>query len=494
MKTYLIVYFGSAILAIILTPMVIRLARRFNIVDVPNIRKVHPQPVPRIGGVSIFLSVVFLIIPVLFLPNVIGESFRSVQLKMIVLLSGAGFMFLTGLVDDIKKLSAGVKLFAQLIAAVMICSVGIRIHSVALGQSLVVNFGWFSWPVTIFWIVGITNAVNLIDGLDGLAAGICAAACGVIAILTLLFGPPVMTVLMLCLLGSLSGFLFFNFNPAKIFMGDSGSLFLGFTIASASILCAAKTETVVGLALPVLALGIPIFDTLVSMLRRFLERRSIFAPDRGHFHHRLLALGLRHRHAVIVAYSVTLAAAGLGMFMIFTRNTQTIILFVCILFLLILAFRVVGSVRLNETIAGLKRNRIISNQKKQEMKNFEEVELYFRQAKTFDEWWHAICFAADKMDFIRSSLPLINRDGTKRVLAWGKKGVDIEKQDIVEVTLPVPDRRAGSLLKLGVDVRTNGSVESVGRRIALFGRLIEEYRIGAAEESSCLGWTNYLSE
>jgi len=477
MKTYLYVYVGSTILAVISTPIVVRLGRKLNIVDAPDVRKIHSEPVPRIGGVAIFISMMVPIILLLFLRNVIGYGFEFAQPKVLALLVAAGFIFLVGLADDIRGLRVRIKLLAQFIAALGICYVGIRIDSIRITESLVINLGWLSWPVTIFWIVGISNAINFIDGLDGLAAGICAVTCGVIVVLTLYFGPPVMTIMMLSLLGALSGFLFFNFNPAKIFMGDSGSLFLGFTIASSSVLCAAKAETLVGLALPVLALGIPIFDTLLSMLRRFLERRSVFSPDRSHFHHRLLALGLHQRHAVITAYILTLLTAGFGMFMLFTRNAQTIILFVCIVLLLVMAFRIVGAVQLWGTIGSLKRKYVTSHQTKKEIENFEKVELYFRQAEVFDQWWEAVCFAADKMDFVGGTLPLTNRDGTQRMLAWGKNGEDIVTSDIVNVSLPIRDRRAGPPLVMKVRIHANGSLESAGRRAALFGRLLEEYSV-----------------
>jgi len=477
MKTYLCVYFGSTVLALITTPIVICVARRLNIIDNPDMRKVHSKPVPRIGGVAIFVSMMGLIIPVLFLRNAIGDSFRLIQSKIVALFLAAGFVFLVGLVDDVKGLRVRAKFLAQLLAALIVCYAGIRIDFITLTESLVVNFGWLSWPITIFWIVGISNAINFIDGLDGLAAGICTATCGVIAILGLYFGSPVMTIMMLSLMGALSGFLFFNFNPAKIFMGDCGSLFLGFIIASSSVLCAAKAETLVGLALPALTLGIPIFDTLLSMLRRFLERRSVFAPDRSHFHHRLLAAGFRQRHAVIVAYALTLLAAGLGMFMMVTRNGQTIIIFVCILFLLALTFRVVGSVQLGEVIASLKRKHSISNEKKQEIEDFEKIELHFRHAKIFDEWWRAVCFAADEMDFASGFLPLENRDGTKRNLVWEKGNADMAADELVKMTLPVHDRRAGPALNLEVQVHANGSLESAGRRLTLFSRLVEEYSV-----------------
>jgi len=477
MKTYLSVYFGSALLAIIITPIVIRVARQLNIIDTPNIRKVHSKPVPRIGGVAIFVSMMGLVIPVLFLPNVVGDSFRLIDSKIVVVLCAAGFVFFVGLVDDVRDLRVRTKLWAQLAASIIVCSAGIRIESITITDWLILDFGWFSWPFTLFWIVGITNAINLSDGLDGLATGISAVACGVIAVLAVYNGDVVMAVLMLALLGSLTGFLFFNFNPAKIFMGDSGSLFLGFTIASSSVLCATKTETVVGLALPILALGIPIFDTLFSMLRRFIEHRSLFTPDRSHFHHRLLALGLRQRQVVIIAYVMTLLAASLGMFMLFTRDIQTVIVFVCILLLIVLVFNVVGSVQFRETIAGLRQKHTISNQKKQEIENFETIELHFRQAKIFDHWWQAVCFATDKMDCVTSLLPLTQRDGTKRTLVWKKSDKDFGEDEIVKMIVPLRDRRVNSALNLEVQIHANGSLESAIRRLTLFGRLLEQYSV-----------------
>lgn len=479
MKTYFAVYFGAAVLAIISTPVVIYLARRLNIVDAPGIRKVHSKPVPRIGGAVLFVSTIGLVVPVMLLPNLIGESFRLIQPKIAALLGAAGSMFLVGLVDDIKGLRVRTRFLCQLAAALVVCSAGIRIESIPLTASLSLDLGWFSWLFTLLWIMGVTNAINLSDGLDGLAAGISAIACGVIAILAINSNDTVMAIVMLAMLGSLTGFLPFNFEPAKIFMGDSGSLFLGFTIASASVLSATKTETIVGLALPILALGIPIFDTLFSMLRRFIERRSLFAPDRSHFHHRLLALGLRQRHVVITAYAVTLLAAGLGMFMLVTRNGQTVVVFVCALFLLALVFRVVGSVRLRETIAGLKRKYAITSQKRQELETFENIELHFRQAREFDQWWQAVCFAAGEMNFVSSSLALTNRDGTKRMLTWEKTNGHIPADEILRMIVPVRDRRANSSLKIQVRVHANGSLESAGRRVALFTRLMDEHGVTA---------------
>lgn len=466
------------LLSVMITPVIIRLGRRFNVVDLPSIRKVHCRPIPRIGGVAVFVPMMCMTISVLFLRNLADGSFSETKPKITALLLAATFIFFVGLTDDIKGIRARTKLLCQVAAAIIVYVFGIRITYITVSNWLTLNLGWFSLPLTILWIVGITNAVNLIDGMDGLAAGISAVACSMMVVLSIHFCQPVMAVIMLSLLGALCGFLLFNFNPAKTFMGDCGSLFIGFTLASASVMCTAKSNAFVSLTLPILVLGIPIFDTLFSILRRFLSRRSIFSPDLDHFHHRLLALGLGQRQVVIIAYAVTLLAGGLGMFMIITRDSGTIMIFVCVLLLLVIVFRVIGAVRLHETIERLRERCAIISRIKQETENFEKVELYFQQAKTFEQWWQSVCFAADKMDLVKGSLPLTNRDGTKRTLSWEKAVEDKkEERELVRITVPIRDRRAGLPLRLELDVRLNGSIESVGRRIAFFGRLVEEYAI-----------------
>ena len=201
------------------------------------------------------------------------------------------------------------------------------------------------------------------------------------------------------------------------------------------------------------------------------------SPDRSHLHHILLDMGLRHRHVVISMYALTALAAGLGMFMMLTCDVGAVIIFFCVLVLLVLVFRVVGAVTLRETIAAWRRKHAISHQTKQEIENFEKVQLHFHQAKSFGEWWQSVCFAADEMGFVSGSLPLTNRDGTKRMLAWVKNSKNIGADNIIEITLPVRDRRAGPPLNLEVRVQANGSLESAGRRVTLFSRLLEEYSV-----------------
>lgn len=478
MSIYLPVYIGSLVLALVMTPVVTRLSHRFGIVHAPGVRHIHTQPMSHVGGVAIFLAMMSMTVAVLYFPNIRGAD-RPAGLN--ILLTAACFVFLTGLVDDIKSkgLRARVKFVAQIAAALMLCAAGIRIESVVITDSLTLNFGWLSWPLTLLWIVGITNAVNLIDGLDGLAAGISAVACGVIAVFAASQGQAAVVVLMLALLGSICGFLFFNFNPASIFMGDCGSMFLGFTIASASVLCSTQSASLASLALPALALGIPILDTLFSMLRRFLERRSIFSADRSHFHHRLIDAGFTQRRAVLAIYGLTLLAAGIGMFMMVVPKAYALILSFVALLPLLAAFRAAGSIRLKDVKAALQKRYGLFHQEHEDRKSFEDAALYFRRATTFDQWWLAASTAADKMDFLTMELPLINRDGTVRALTWQHNGGNSHfgREGLIQVHLPVRDRRGGSSLSLRIEVHKNGSLEAAGRRVALFTRLIEEHDI-----------------
>jgi len=355
MKTYIITYFGSLVLSLLLTPAVIAMAVRYGLYDRTGPRKMHSGRVARIGGIAIFAAMICVMAMVYLLPGNISEKFHQLGIKILAILIGAGLVFVIGLIDDIKSVKSWVKFLVQIAAAVFVCSFGIRIKVINVPELFNIDFGIFSWPFTILWIVGVTNAVNFIDGLDGLAAGISAIACGTIAALSIYFGQPVLCVMMLALAGALSGFLFFNFNPAKIFMGDCGSLFLGFTIASATVMCTAKSQAMVGFALPLLALGIPIFDTLFIMLDRFGREKSVFQPDTEHFHHRLLRFGLKQRHVVILSYAVTLLATGAGVFLMAARNVRSLVVFISILVLIVLIFHIVGAVSVRQLMRAVRR-------------------------------------------------------------------------------------------------------------------------------------------
>jgi len=475
MTTAITVYIGSAFVALIVTPLVIWFAPRIGAVDRPGVRTIHERPVPRIGGVAIFVAAMSLIVAVLHIDNVIGEAFRAMWLRMTTLLCTSSFIFLVGLVDDLRGLPARIKFAAEVLAAVGLCAAGIRIESIGLTSDLSPHLGQAGCVLTVLWVVGVTNAVNLSDGLDGLAAGISAIACGVIAVLALYGGSTIMAILALALVGSLSGFLVFNFNPAKIFMGDCGSLFLGYTIAASSVMCMTKSSALVGLALPALALGIPIFDTLFSMLRRFLERRSLFAPDRSHFHHRLLDMGLRQRHAVLAIYLLTVLFTGMGLFMMVCRDGSALVVFGCILLMLVLVFRVVGAVRLRETLAGLKEKYALNQCCKHERAAFEYLELRFDQVHNQGQWWEAICEAAQRMDFAWVSLKTMHPDGQVEEEIWRSSETKPGMSRLVMVTIPLASTNGDPPREFQIAIWANGSLEAANRRATLFGRLIDEY-------------------
>jgi len=496
MKTYLCVYFGAAYLAVFITPFVIRLAWRVGAVDKPSIRSVHTLPIPRIGGVAIYLSSMCLILPLLFLNNPIGDRFRTTELQVITLFSAATAIFAIGLVDDLKGLPARFKFMVEVLGAGALCLAGVKIGQLDITDGFVLRLGWMAYPTTILWIVGITNAVNMSDGLDGLAAGVAAIACGVIAVLSIhgstihtglaQSNDAMMAVFALALLGSLSGFLFFNFNPAKVFMGDCGSLFIGFVIASASVMCVSKSTALVALALPALALGIPIFDTLFSMLRRFLERRSLFAPDRSHFHHRLLDLGLSQRRAVVLIYAATLVSACLGLLTLVSSNMASLAILGGVFLLLMLLFRVVGVVRLRETFTRLQDKYKCACQGRDEKRTFENLELEFRRLRDTDQQWEAIQKAASQMDFAWI-LKARYRDGRIEEELWRSPDSKPDLSRIVTLTFPFGNGDPAVARQIEIAVCVNGSFEDASHRAALFGRLLDEYEQRLTVCPGCLG-------
>lgn len=474
MKTYLSIYCGSAFLALLVTPVVIWVSRRINALDYPGVRAIHTRPIPRIGGVSIFFSATWLVISSLFLNNAIGAAFWGMRWEVVTTWCMAAFIFAVGLADDLKGLPARTKLAAEFLAACVLCVAGIRISTLQITDAFALQLGSLSYPFTILWIIGITNAVNLSDGLDGLAAGISAVTCGVIAWFSLYSDNVVMAVFMLALLGSLSGFLLFNFNPARVFMGDCGSLFLGFTIAASSAMCVAKSAALVGLTLPALALGVPIFDTLCAMLRRFLEGRSLFAPDRSHFHHRLLELGLRQRQAVLLIYLVTLLAAGSGLFMLLREDIGSLVVFGSVLLLLLLLFRVVGAVHLRETFIQLKERLASAQQQRQERQTFEQLQLRVRQVNSPDDWWQTVCQAGEQLDLAWISLHVLNGDGPAQTIIWRRPDTPQGMHHIVAVKFPLAGNASTGPMECEIAVLMNGRLESANHRANLFSRLANE--------------------
>jgi UDP-GlcNAc:undecaprenyl-phosphate/decaprenyl-phosphate GlcNAc-1-phosphate transferase len=293
----------------IATPFVRRAAVAVGAVDEPGARRVHTRRVPRLGGIAIAIGFFLPLLTLFAIRTQAALIFFSTGGITIGLVAGSLLVVMAGLVDDLKGMGAKAKLLIQTAAAAIAFAGGMRIEGLDLPGIGALNLGWFALPATILWIVGIVNAMNLIDGLDGLAAGVAFFACLTNFVIASMTGNVYILLVSASLGGAVVGFLFYNFNPAKIFMGDSGSMFLGFVLGSASLLGAGtqKSPTLIAIVVPILALGLPILDMLMTIARRFLERRSLFAADRGHIHHRLLDSGLTHRRSVLSLYLVSIA-------------------------------------------------------------------------------------------------------------------------------------------------------------------------------------------
>lgn len=299
--------------ALALTPVARRLALRLGVLDhARDARKVHRTPTPRLGGVAIVAAFYLALAVVLLLDGGARAGWLADAGLAWAITAGGLTIAALGLRDDVKGVPPGTKLAVELAVAGLLYAAGLRVDAVALPLLGTFQLGGLSLPVTLLWTVGVTNAVNLIDGLDGLAAGVAGLAAAATSLLALLGGSPLVALVAAALAGAAAGFLRYNFNPATTFMGDTGSLFLGFLLAALSLKLQQGPSTTVGLLASALVLGVPIVDTTLAVVRRALRGASIFGADRGHLHHRLLAGGLSHRAAVLALYaaSLTLAAGG----------------------------------------------------------------------------------------------------------------------------------------------------------------------------------------
>ena len=312
---------------LLIIPFIKKIANHVGALDIPNERKVHKVPIPRLGGLGIYMG---------FLLGYI--IFGTMSIRMNAILIGSFIIIVTGIIDDIKPIPAKIKFLFQLLAAAVVAIYGQILLRDLEAFGLYINFGNFSYIITILFIVGIINCINLIDGLDGLAAGLSSIYFVTIGIVimywTHIFDLDAM--LTFIMLGSTLGFLCHNFNPAKIFMGDSGSMFLGYIIAVIALL-GFKNVTLTTLLVPIALLAIPIMDTTFAILRRIINKKKIDEPDKEHLHHQLLKLNLSHRNTVLVIYLIDiLFATAMLLYMLYNRTIGIIIY--TILFIIVLVF------------------------------------------------------------------------------------------------------------------------------------------------------------
>ena len=329
MKYFLIVIVAFVI-SFAVTPFAIKIAPKINAMDVPkDARRMHTKAMPRFGGISMFLGTETAL--ALFLHN---------DPKVLTILFGGACIYVIGVIDDIRGMGAKLKFILQILTAIVVYIGGIQIDFVKnpFDEEAYIFFpGWLSFLITVLWVVGITNTVNLIDGLDGLAAGVSAIASGCIAYTAVLSGQFDVGLAMLAVSGGALGFLPFNFHPAKIFMGDSGSLFLGFMIAAISILGSTKGATLIATIVPFLVLGLPIFDTTFAIIRRWVNGYPIMSADKGHIHHRIMATGIGQRRTVLIMYCIS-AIMGMVAILVVQRMMLEAIVLVIVAGILVCVF------------------------------------------------------------------------------------------------------------------------------------------------------------
>ena len=325
----------ALVISFLSTPIVKSFAYKLGAIDVPkDERRMHTVPIPRMGGLAIFLG--FIISVLLFV---------EVDDQMKGILLGSVIIVVMGIIDDITPLRASLKFVIQILAALIPVYDGVQITCISnpnlFSDNPYWNFGWLSIPITVIWIVGLTNAVNLIDGLDGLAIGVSSISALTMLAIAILVAEPQVAVIMAALVGACIGFMPYNMNPAKIFMGDTGSTFLGYILACITIQGLFKFYAVISFVVPFLILGLPIFDTMFAIIRRISHGQNPMAPDRSHVHHRLIDMGLNQKQAVAVLYVIS-AILGLSAVVLATSGEiKAILCLMALIIVCLIAVRVI---------------------------------------------------------------------------------------------------------------------------------------------------------
>ncbi len=477
---------GAGLLTLIATPVAARLAGAYGIVDVPGARSAHDKPIPCIGGAAILgcVAATLALVAVWFGPT----CFRiMINLQAMAVALAAAGIFGLGLVDDAAHLRARTKLLAEVLIALGLCVVRLTLP-VAQWLGLTENVWWIDWPVTIVWVVAITNALNLADGLDGLAAGVGVTACVALAVCGIADGHVAVALAMACLCGGLCGFWVYNAHPARVFLGDGGSLLAGFGIAAASMACAAGTRSMAQPAIVVAILSVPLLDMALAVVRRFSQRRTIFSPDRQHIHHRLIDGGLSPRRAVGILHGMALFGAILGMGVRAAGTAEAGLLFMCVLAADLRLFRRAGALHIRQIAAGIKCRFAIRRRSRRELARFETARLRLSRVRTLGAWRAAFSRAAADLNVRDLSLSLEGSDPnairSKVLLRDGEQGICGRHRDIARVRMPVHTLNSPHAAELNLTIERNGSFEAAGRTAMLLGRLLDEYPPGELFASS----------
>ena len=434
MKTYLAFFVVSLITSLAVTPVVRTLATRLRVIDRAGGRRVHEGEIPRLGGVAVVLSLAAPFLGFVFHSNLLLESIIESWQPLMGLILGAGLVFLLGVWDDVKGLPPWPKLFVETVAATLAFLLGLRIEVIGTLIGIPMDLSWLSAPVTILWLVGMTNAINLADGVDGLAAGITAFAAATLFLMTFETSYSVVALVAASLAGACIGFLRYNFHPATIFLGDSGALFLGFLLGGLSIWASEKSAITFALLIPLVALGLPLADAFYAILRRWYRGIPISQADREHIHHKLLEMGFSHRRAVLALYGVNVVLMVLAGMLLLTRNSVAAFVLVFVGLALIGGFRILGYMRFSRLFREAMRAWRASRQIRYVAFRARVLTQAFERESTLTHRWNLLVELLQDLGFSRATFV---PSGPFPPLTW-ENGNNAEKDRFEEVLVSIP--------------------------------------------------------
>jgi UDP-GlcNAc:undecaprenyl-phosphate GlcNAc-1-phosphate transferase len=414
MITTAVAFLVSVFVSAVLTPVVRNVALRYRLVDsLAGSRKIHNRAIPRLGGVAIVTAFFTPLLALHHFRTTVGAMFYADRRLVIILLVGGAVIALLGLYDDLRGANARTKFLVQFAVAGFLYWRGLRIDHLATPFGDAIHLGVLGLPFTVLWIVGVINAVNLIDGLDGLAGGISLIAIGTIFVISLTRGEDLMMLFGGALGGAVVGFLFYNYNPATIFMGDTGSMFLGYVLATTSMRASQKSSTAVAILIPLVLLGIPIGDTLLAIGRRALRGRPLFNADREHIHHRLLAHGLSQRQAVLVLYAIAVFLGLAALLLTVANSIETAGVLVAVGLFAYLLLKRLGYISgaLGSTAVVRRRNREVRAAVRR-------IGAKLRGAGNANAIWDAVRPFGEIIGTENLSLVVTDEDGRSATFSW----------------------------------------------------------------------------
>jgi UDP-GlcNAc:undecaprenyl-phosphate GlcNAc-1-phosphate transferase len=427
MDIYLTTFLIAVSLAVVLTPVSRWFSIRIGAMDTPSERKVHRSPIPSMGGLAIVIAFMIPVVGILLSYGQTNTKISANTLRIIALLIGGVGIVALGIIDDTKGVRARYKFIVQIGIAVGVWLVGFQFGRIGLPFIGSVEFPWWlDLPISVLWIAGIINAINIIDGLDGLAAGVTFFAASTNFFVSINTGNLLGAIFSATIAGASIGFLLFNWNPATVFMGDTGSMFLGYILATTSLFASHKTSTALGIMIPVIALGVPVIDTLISMLRRIIMKQPIFTADKGHLHHRLLRAGLTQRRAVLVIYTLCIVFSAIAIAMTAAKDiTATVVLGV----MAVVVFGIVrffGFFNFSRAVSSLQQSRMVK-ELRPKISDFTARDLSALQS--VDEVWNALLDLSRQCSFKEVSWRIIgtNHPEHRHTLLYDKNSPEYMK-------------------------------------------------------------------